>query len=118
MDPYEPHVDNWETILTRDVIEHHKFGPNGSLICCVELFSSNDNEWFAEAIGDHESDYLLIGLPGQIELHSHMTVLTSFNDCRSRATTSSSSSALTRGSWLTQASSSAAPGGAVDDDGA
>jgi hypothetical protein len=48
------------------------------------MFAShfNDNEWFAEEIGDHESDYLLIACPGLIEVASHMTVLTSFNDCR------------------------------------
>jgi hypothetical protein len=61
---YEPHVDIREVIRTRDVMERYKFGLNGALICCLELISSNSNERFVEAIGDHEDDSLLIDLPG------------------------------------------------------
>jgi GTPase SAR1 family protein len=74
--PYEPHVDIRDAITVHDVMNRYKFGPNGALICCLELISSNAHEWFEEAIGDHEYDYLLIDLPGQIELYSHMSILT------------------------------------------
>jgi GTPase SAR1 family protein len=74
--PYEPHVDIRDAITVRDVMNRYKFGPNGALICCLELISSNAHEWFADAIGDHEYDYLLIDLPGQIELYSQMSILT------------------------------------------
>jgi GTPase SAR1 family protein len=73
--PYEPHVDIRDAVTVRDVMSRYKFGPNGALICCLELISANSHEWFADAIGNHEYDYLLIDLPGQIELYSHLTIL-------------------------------------------
>jgi GTPase SAR1 family protein len=73
--PYEPHVDIRATISVTDVMKRYKFGPNGALICCLELVASEASEWFDDAIGEHEYDYLLIDLPGQIELYSHLTVL-------------------------------------------
>jgi GTPase SAR1 family protein len=72
---YDPDVDIRDAICVQDVMKRYKFGPNGALLCCLELISRDCSQWFSEAIGDHDYDYLLIDLPGQIELYSHLNVL-------------------------------------------
>jgi GTPase SAR1 family protein len=73
---YGPDIDIREAITVKDVMQRYRFGPNGALICCMELIARDANQWFSDAIGEHEYEYLLIDLPGQIELYSHMNVLT------------------------------------------
>lgn len=49
-------------------------GPNGGLIFCMEYLCQN-LDWLDDAIGDEESDYILLDCPGQIELYSHLPVI-------------------------------------------
>jgi GTPase SAR1 family protein len=72
---YAADVDVRSAVTVKDIMQRYKFGPNGALICCMELIARDANQWFSDAIGEHEYDYLLIDLPGQIELYSHMDVL-------------------------------------------
>lgn len=71
---YTPSVDIREAISVNEVMDEQGFGPNGGLIYCMETIVE-DHDWFDEAIGDHDYDYLLIDLPGQIELFSHLNIL-------------------------------------------
>lgn len=62
-------------ITVDDVMEHLNFGPNGALVYCMEFLLSR-SDWLLEQLGDYEDDYLIFDLPGQIELYSHITVMT------------------------------------------
>lgn len=73
--PYQPEIDIRDAINVPEVMKRYKFGPNGALVCCLELIAHGKGEWFDDVIGEHEYDYLLIDFPGQIEIYSHMTIL-------------------------------------------
>ncbi|OHT06749.1 ATP binding protein [Tritrichomonas foetus] len=73
--PYLPEIDIRDVINYQDVMTKMKYGPNGALIYCLERITGKTSKWFNEAIGEHEYDYLLIDMPGQIELYSHMQIL-------------------------------------------
>ena len=72
---YEPDIDIRNVINVQDVMKKMNYGPNGALIYCMEKITSRRSNWFDEAIGEHQYDYLLIDMPGQIELYSHMSIL-------------------------------------------
>lgn len=72
---YEPDIDIRNVINVQDVMKKMNYGPNGALIYCMEKITSRRSNWFEEAIGEHQYDYLLIDMPGQIELYSHMNIL-------------------------------------------
>ncbi|KAH0793862.1 GPN-loop GTPase 3 [Histomonas meleagridis] len=71
---YTPTIDIRDAINVKEVMEEEGFGPNGGLIYCMEVIVE-DHDWFDEEIGNHDYDYLLIDLPGQIELFSHLNIL-------------------------------------------
>lgn len=71
-------------ISLEDVMEELDLGPNGGLVYCFEYgipnsqFSFSDHrylanslDWLDEQLGMYDNDYLLIDLPGQIELYTH-----------------------------------------------
>ncbi|OHT16687.1 hypothetical protein TRFO_41635 [Tritrichomonas foetus] len=60
-------------------MNEYGYGPNGALIHCMETVV-DDYEWFDKAIGDHDGDYLLIDLPGQIELYEIDILLNYYED--------------------------------------
>ena len=72
---YEPDIDIRSVINIKDVMQKMNYGPNGALIYCMEKITGRRSTWFNDAIGEHQYDYLLIDMPGQIELYSHMNVL-------------------------------------------
>lgn len=72
---YEPDIDIRSVIDIKDVMQKMNYGPNGALIYCMEKITGPKSTWFNEAIGEHQYDYLLIDMPGQIELYSHMNIL-------------------------------------------
>ena len=71
---YTPSIDIRDAINVREYMERYGDGPNGALVHCMETVV-DDYEWFDDVIGEHEGDYLLIDLPGQIELFSHLNIL-------------------------------------------
>jgi GTPase SAR1 family protein len=62
-------------------MEELDLGPNGGLVYCFEYSHSrinfdcrylvNNLDWLDEQLGAYDNDYLLIDLPGQIELYTH-----------------------------------------------
>jgi GTPase SAR1 family protein len=61
-------------------MEELDLGPNGGLIYCFELslrgvsnrrYLVQNLDWLDEQVGGYDNDYLLIDLPGQIELYTH-----------------------------------------------
>ncbi|OHS98008.1 ATP binding protein [Tritrichomonas foetus] len=71
---YQATIDIREALNVQEYMNEYGYGPNGALIHCMETVV-DDYEWFDKAIGDHDGDYLLIDLPGQIELFSHLNIL-------------------------------------------
>jgi GTPase SAR1 family protein len=71
---YTAAIDVREAVSVREAMDSHGFGPNGGLIFCMEQIVT-EFDWFDEVVGEHNYDYLLIDLPGQIELFSHLNIL-------------------------------------------
>jgi len=63
-------VDIRDLISSEDVMEELDMGPNGGLIYCFE-YLANNLDWLDEQLRGFDNDYLLIDLPGQIELYTH-----------------------------------------------
>lgn len=74
---YEPLADIRELINVQDPMEDEKlnFGPNGSLVFCMEYLFENI-DWLGEKLGETEDDYILLDCPGQIELFTHIPAMT------------------------------------------
>ncbi len=71
---YEPTIDIRDLISLQDVMEELGYGPNGGLIYCLEYLIQN-LDWLEDALDDFEDDYVIIDLPGQIELYTHFTII-------------------------------------------
>ncbi|KAL8694342.1 MAG: hypothetical protein Q9218_000979 [Villophora microphyllina] len=72
---YEPDLDIKDLISLEDVMEEMSLGPNGGLIYCFEFLLQN-LEWLTEKLDPLTEEYLIIlDLPGQIELHTHVPVV-------------------------------------------
>lgn len=69
---YEPTIDIRDLISLDDVSD--EFGPNGGLVYCVEYLIKN-LDWLQEQIGEFGEDYLLLDMPGQVELYTHYTLI-------------------------------------------
>ena len=55
-------------------MEEMEFGPNGALVYCMEYLLENI-DWLSDELGDYTDDYLIIDCPGQIELYSHLPIM-------------------------------------------
>ncbi|KAF2720972.1 hypothetical protein K431DRAFT_294665 [Polychaeton citri CBS 116435] len=72
---YEPDVDIKELISLEDVMEELHLGPNGGLIYCFEFLLEN-MDFLTEPLESVTEDYLIIiDMPGQIELYTHVPIL-------------------------------------------
>ncbi|KAI8589407.1 GPN-loop GTPase [Geranomyces variabilis] len=71
---YKPAVDIKDLISLEDVQEELGYGPNGGLIYCLEYLIQNI-DFLEDELGHDEDDYLLIDLPGQIELYTAHTII-------------------------------------------
>lgn len=67
---YSPSIDIRELISLEDVEEELDYGPNGGLVYCIDYLAQN-LDWLEDSVGDFEDDYLLIDMPGQVELYTH-----------------------------------------------
>lgn len=82
---YEPDLDIRELITLEDVMEEMGLGPNGGLIYCFEFLLQN-LDFLSEAIDPLSEEYLIIiDMPGQIELYTHVPLLPSLVNFLSRA---------------------------------
>ncbi|KAI9795682.1 MAG: ATP binding protein [Candelina submexicana] len=74
---YEPDLDIKDLITLEDVMEEMSLGPNGGLIYCFEFLLEN-MDFLTEAIDPLSEEYLIIiDMPGQIELYTHIPILPS-----------------------------------------
>lgn len=72
---YEPDVDIRELITLEDVMEEMHLGPNGGLIYCFEFLLEN-MDFITDALEEVTEEYLIIiDMPGQIELYTHVPIL-------------------------------------------
>lgn len=69
--PYQTSIDIRELINLEEVMFYHQLGPNGSILFCLEYLETH-LDWLLEKIKtyceEEEIDYLVLDLPGQIEL--------------------------------------------------
>ncbi|KAL9600108.1 MAG: hypothetical protein Q9219_003364 [cf. Caloplaca sp. 3 TL-2023] len=72
---YEPDLDIKDLISLEDVMEEMGLGPNGGLIYCFEFLLEN-LDFLTSALEPLSEEYLIIlDLPGQIELYTHIPVV-------------------------------------------
>lgn len=72
---YEPDVDIRELITLEDVMEEMHLGPNGGLIYCFEFLLEN-LDFLTDPLEQVTEEYLvIIDMPGQIELYTHVPIL-------------------------------------------
>ncbi|OII74439.1 ATP-binding domain 1 family protein [Cryptosporidium andersoni] len=70
--PYIPDIDIRDLITLDQIMEEYKLGPNGALIYAMEYLKVNV-DWLIEEINKKKDKgrYLLIDIPGQVELYTH-----------------------------------------------
>lgn len=71
---WTPTIDIRDLISLQDVMEELDYGPNGGLVYCFEFLMEN-LDWLDEELGDFTDDYLILDMPGQIELYTHIPIL-------------------------------------------
>jgi GTPase SAR1 family protein len=72
---YEPDIDIKELISLDDVMEEMGLGPNGGLIYCFEFLLEN-LDFLTDPLETVTEEYLIIiDMPGQIELYTHVPIV-------------------------------------------
>jgi GTPase SAR1 family protein len=72
---HEPDLDIKDLISLEDVMEELGLGPNGGLIYCFEFLLEN-LDFLTEALDPiTEETLIIIDMPGQIELYTHIPIL-------------------------------------------
>ncbi|OII73879.1 XPA1 binding GTPase [Cryptosporidium ubiquitum] len=74
--PYIPDVDVRELINFEKIMFECRLGPNGALVYCMEYLQANI-DWLIDGIRTKRKNasYILIDVPGQVELYTHNYVL-------------------------------------------
>ncbi|KAK7744915.1 hypothetical protein SLS53_003148 [Cytospora paraplurivora] len=72
---HQPDLDIKDLISLEDVMEEMGLGPNGGLVYCFEFLLEN-LDFLTEALDGLTEEYLIIiDMPGQIELYTHIPIL-------------------------------------------
>ena len=73
---YELAFDIRDLISVEEVMEELNLGPNGALIYCMEYLLQN-LDWLNEQLDTlfDDDDYVLLDCPGQIELYTHIPLM-------------------------------------------
>jgi len=73
---YDVAFDIQELISVADVMEELGLGPNGALVYCVEYLLDN-LDWLKDHLDefDNDDEYLILDLPGQVELYTHIPIM-------------------------------------------
>lgn len=74
---YDASVDVRELISLDDAMEGKALGPNGGLVFCMEYLMQHAS-WIHDELQDYADDFLIVDMPGQVELLSHVPVVPSF----------------------------------------
>lgn len=72
---YEPDLDIKDLITLEDVMEEMHLGPNGGLIYCFEFLLENIDFLTEPLENVTEDSLIIIDMPGQIELYTHVPIL-------------------------------------------
>ena len=67
---YESNLDIRDTIKYKDVMLTHGLGPNGAIMTCLNLFSTNIHKIIDVLEKKTDLDYITIDTPGQLEVFS------------------------------------------------
>eukprot|EP01029_Cantina_marsupialis_P012932 TRINITY_DN2865_c0_g1_i1.p1 TRINITY_DN2865_c0_g1~~TRINITY_DN2865_c0_g1_i1.p1 ORF type:complete len:281 (+),score=64.19 TRINITY_DN2865_c0_g1_i1:41-883(+) len=71
-------IDVRDLLSVDEVMNECKLGPNGALVYCMEYLSQN-LDWLKDQLDEYDDDdYFIIDCPGQIELFSHLPVMSNF----------------------------------------
>ncbi|KAH9599476.1 GPN-loop GTPase [Trypanosoma melophagium] len=76
--PYNPSIDIRELISLEDAMEGKGLGPNGGLVFCMEYLLSQGEVWLSDQLGDHAEDFIIVDMPGQVEVLSHVPAVPGF----------------------------------------
>lgn len=67
---YEPNLDIKDTIKYKEVMISNNLGPNGAILTCLNLFSTNIDKVITILEGKKDLDYVVMDTPGQLEVFS------------------------------------------------
>ena len=67
---YEPNLDIRDTIKYKEVMINHGLGPNGAIMTCLNLFSTNIHKIIDLLEKKEDLDYIVTDTPGQLEVFS------------------------------------------------
>lgn len=67
---YEPNLDIKDTIKYKEVMTSNNLGPNGAILTCLNLFSTNIDKVITILEGKKDLDYVVMDTPGQLEVFS------------------------------------------------
>uniref|UniRef100_A0A915DEX4 GPN-loop GTPase 2 n=1 Tax=Ditylenchus dipsaci TaxID=166011 RepID=A0A915DEX4_9BILA len=67
--PFQADIDIRELITVEDVMQKLELGPNGALRYCMQTLSKNI-EWLKNRLKKYPDRYLVIDMPGQLELYN------------------------------------------------
>ena len=67
---YEPNLDIRDTIKYKEVMASNNLGPNGAILTCLNLFSTNIDKVVSILEPKTDLDFIVIDTPGQLEVFS------------------------------------------------
>ena len=67
---YEPNLDIRDTVKYKEVMTANNLGPNGAILTCLNLFSTNIDKVISILEPKKELDFIVIDTPGQLEVFS------------------------------------------------
>jgi GTPase SAR1 family protein len=67
---YEPNLDIRDTVKYKEVMISNNLGPNGAILTCLNLFSTNIDKAISLLEPKQDLDFIVIDTPGQLEVFS------------------------------------------------
>ena len=67
---YEPNLDIRDTIKYKEIMKSNNLGPNGAILTCLNLFSTNIDRVVTILEKKNDLDYVVMDTPGQLEVFS------------------------------------------------
>jgi GTPase SAR1 family protein len=67
---YEPNLDIKDTIKYKEIMTSNNLGPNGAILTCLNLFSTNIDKVISILESKTDLDYVVMDTPGQLEVFS------------------------------------------------
>ena len=73
---YRCDLDIRDMIALDDVQELMNYGPNGGLVYCMEYLIEHIDDFINDISEFADDSFIIFDCPGQIELYSHLDVMT------------------------------------------